>query len=105
MRQAIITKWHGPTNTKGSRVRATAAAGAVTQHWDWALNPEANHAQAAIALATKYGWSGWWAAGGMPAEAGNCYVWVAAIEDEPTIYGTEGVDWFLVPDQHAHGRA
>lgn len=56
--QAIITKYHGPTDRRGSRVSATAAAGRVYLAWDDALNSEANHAAAAVALAEKMGWLG-----------------------------------------------
>jgi hypothetical protein len=72
MYQAIVTKYIGPTNFKGSRVKATAAAGSVTLHWDDALNSDDNHTAAAKALAARYGWAGEWHGGGF--ERGNCYV-------------------------------
>lgn len=56
--QAIITKYHGPTDRRGSRVSATAAAGRVYLAWDDALNSEQNHAAAAHALAAKMEWTG-----------------------------------------------
>lgn len=56
--QAIVTKYIGPSNTKGSRIKATAAAGSVTLHIDNALNIEENHAKAAQALANKFKWRG-----------------------------------------------
>lgn len=74
MRQAITTKYLGPTDTKGSRVKATAAAGSITVHWDYELNESRNHLAAARALADKFGWSGEWVAGGLPNGAGNVYV-------------------------------
>ena len=55
-RQAIITKYIGPTDLRGSRVKATAEAGSITLAWDDALNSEENHVAAARALAGKYGW-------------------------------------------------
>lgn len=55
-RQAIVTKFIGPTNYKGSRVKATADAGSITLHWDDALNSEDNHERAALALVLKFGW-------------------------------------------------
>lgn len=58
MRQAIQTKYIGPTNTKGSRIKATAFGGSVTVSYDDALSQEKNHQAAAIALAEKLGWSG-----------------------------------------------
>ena len=64
--QAIQTKYFGPSNVRGSRVKATTAAGSVTVHWDHALNAEGNHRAAAQALADKFGWSGEWVAGDLP---------------------------------------
>ena len=62
--QAITTKYIGPANVRGSRIKATAAAGSITLHWDDALNSDDNHKAAARALATKLGWDyGEWIAG------------------------------------------
>ena len=38
--QAIVTKYHGPTETKGSRITAKCGAGSVTVDY-YALQPEA----------------------------------------------------------------
>ncbi len=64
--QAIVTRYHGPANVRGSRVKATASAGSVTLTWDDALNADENHMRAARALANKYGWHGEYHFGGMP---------------------------------------
>jgi hypothetical protein len=56
MRQAIITKYLGPTNSRGARVKATAQVGSVTVGWDYALNAEQNHERAMEALAAKFDW-------------------------------------------------
>ncbi|MBB3980109.1 hypothetical protein GGQ64_005356 [Rhizobium azooxidifex] len=82
MRQAIVTKFLGPTNFRGSRVKATASAGSVTVSWSHALNSQQNHDAAAKALAVKLDWKGAWFAGGMPDETGNVYVWSADGFDE-----------------------
>ena len=66
MRQAIITKYLGPTNTRGSRVKATAAAGSVILEWDNAVNAETNHEYAANALCAKYKWAGGYIGGQLP---------------------------------------
>jgi hypothetical protein len=58
MFQAISTKYLGPSNVRGARVKATAEAGSVTLSWDHRLNPPENHAAAAEALALKFGWTG-----------------------------------------------
>lgn len=41
--QAITTKYLGPTNTKGSRIKATCWLKTVTVSWDYALGVEDNH--------------------------------------------------------------
>ncbi|AKU93387.1 hypothetical protein AKJ09_00051 [Labilithrix luteola] len=74
MRQAITTKFFGPTNSRGARVKATAQAGSVTIEWDYAIDSDENHTRAAIALCTKYGWRGQLHGGGMPDGRGNAYV-------------------------------
>jgi hypothetical protein len=73
-RQAIVTRYHGPTNTRGSRVTATAQAGRATVGWDHALNSDQNHAAAARALASKWGWSGELHGGALPDGRGYAFV-------------------------------
>jgi hypothetical protein len=82
--QAITTKFVGPTNHRGSRVTARAQAGKVTVSWDHALDIDANHDQAALALIRKFGWSGTWHRGGMPGGEGNVYVCGSRYSDETT---------------------
>lgn len=76
--QAIVTKYIGPTNFRGSRIKATASAGNVTVSYDPALNSEDNHLAAAEALANKFGWleNATLHGGGMPDGSGNVYVMV-----------------------------
>ena len=64
MRQAIVTRYHGPTDTKGTRVSATAEAGRIYVAWDYSLDTNTNHARAAETLARKFGWTGKFVAGG-----------------------------------------
>jgi hypothetical protein len=67
MRQSIATKYHGPTNTRGSRCKATSSSGlSLTVEWDDQLNSDDNHLAAAKALALKLGWRGSWVAGCTP---------------------------------------
>jgi len=54
--QAILTKYLGPTDHHGARVKAVCDAGALTLSWDDALDTTANHDAAAAALARKLGW-------------------------------------------------
>jgi len=64
-RQAISTKYFGPTNTRGSKVQAKSASGhRLMLEWDDALNSDENHKAAALALAEKLEWFGTWACGG-----------------------------------------
>jgi len=69
-RQAIQTKYHGPTNTKGSRISATSASGIkVFIGYPHELSGVDCHAKAAEALARKLGWTAeafeaHWVAGG-----------------------------------------
>ncbi len=58
IRQAIVTKFLGPTNFRGARVKATSAAGLhVVVPWDYSFNVEDNHVFAARALAEKLSWT------------------------------------------------
>jgi hypothetical protein len=57
--KAIRTKYHGPTDTRASRITATEPDGhKVTIPWDYDLNTPNNHRAAALALRDKMGWKG-----------------------------------------------
>lgn len=57
--QAIQTKYFGPTNTKGSRIKATCAAGSITIGYPHEVeHGQPAHRKAAEALAAKLGWVG-----------------------------------------------
>lgn len=56
IRQAILTKYLGPTDHRGSRVVARAQAGKVTVPWDYSIDTADNHAAAAKALCSKFDW-------------------------------------------------
>jgi hypothetical protein len=59
--QAIVTKYLGPTNYRGARIKATCNAKSITVSRDRGLNISANHAAAARELALQLGWltDGW----------------------------------------------
>lgn len=57
MNRAIITRYAGPTNTRGSRIIATAYGKRVTFPWDYAESVDDNHALAAVYAARKLGWN------------------------------------------------
>ncbi len=59
--QAIQTKFIGPTNTHGARIKATCEAGSTTIAYDYSIGSseeERQHQRAAQALAIKLGWLG-----------------------------------------------
>ena len=57
MLQAIVTKYLGPTNTRGARIKATCAWGSITRAYDYELDFDAQHHAAAIDLCNKLGWT------------------------------------------------
>src|SRR4051812_13534711 len=88
---AINTKFLGPTDSRGARVKATSQAGSLTLAWDHALGASDNHAAAASALASKLRWAGQWIAGGMPDGCGNVFVCLRRSVDGGSATG-EGFD-------------
>jgi len=55
--QAIRTKYHGPTNTRGARITATSGSGLkCTIPYPYELSGEACHREAATALCNKLQW-------------------------------------------------
>lgn len=70
--QAIETKYLGPTNHRGARIKATTAGGdSVTVSYDYASHDP--HGEAVKALLIKTGWKGNMISGG--SSNGRC-VWV-----------------------------
>lgn len=82
---AIFTKYIGPTNTQGSRVKAYTGdtapgktrADYVTISGGGAVTRE-THIEAAKMLAERLGWDGTWIAGG---HGGGDYVFVRSGDD------------------------
>lgn len=54
--QAISTKYIGPSNVRGSRIKATCDAGSITIPYPHELSGEDVHKAAALALIAKLGW-------------------------------------------------
>jgi hypothetical protein len=76
--QAITTKFIPATNTRGSRVKASAQTGSITLDWDYRLGTEDNHKAAALALVNKFSWYyGDWIEGHL---GDGSSVWVCAHE-------------------------
>ncbi len=89
MRQAIVTKFVGPTNRLGSRVIARASAGRMTFHWDHSLGIEDNPARAARLYAQAKEWPGHWHGGGMP--DGSGFVFVNSSQSEFMVSSVEHI--------------
>jgi hypothetical protein len=57
--KAITTTYHGPTNTRGSRITATEPDGKrISIPYPHELNQEDAHSHAAMLLCNKLGWTG-----------------------------------------------
>ncbi|MGH6746380.1 hypothetical protein [Novosphingobium sp.] len=105
MRQSITTRYLGPTNSRDSRIKATArkrSASFPEQGLSVPYgygNTEEEHCKGAKALAEKLGWSGLWVGGGNVDENGFVYVNIAKPESWGLMassgsLGVEGRDWF-----------
>jgi hypothetical protein len=71
--KAIITKYIGPTDTKGSRIKASDEDGhSITISYPHELSGEAVHRKAAEALCQKMNWKGTMVSGSLR----NAYVFV-----------------------------
>ena len=106
MRQSITTRYVGPTNSRGSRIKAIArkrdgigpelSATVPYGHG----NTEEEHCKGAKACAEKLGWSGLWIGGGNLDENGYVFVnvgfHVSDIMRCKGNLGTEGRDWFYI---------
>ena len=96
--QAIETKYLGPTNTKGARIKASAWADSVTIPFEYGPGTDGAHDLAVIALATKLGWWGVWARGGKADCTGNVYVCISRSRDirTPPPLCTNPLDYIVV---------
>lgn len=76
-KQAICTKYFGPTNSRGSRIQAKCAARTISVPYDHALDSFDNHEKAAQTLADRLGWKGELVGGGVEGKAADyCFVFV-----------------------------
>ncbi len=72
--KAIITKYLPATNSRGSRIKASAeGVPSLTIPYPHELSGAAVHAAAAVALCRRMGWGGTLASGGLPDESGYCF--------------------------------
>ena len=66
MNEAIVTKYHGATDSRGSRVEANGGGLRVSIPYPHELSGVTIHEAAALALMEKAGWTGKLIAGYMP---------------------------------------
>ena len=92
--QTIITKYLGPTNHRGSRIKARQSASyagapmSITIDWDYSLSAEQNHKAAAMAFAAKMNWLGDWV-GGDNGSTGYSFVNASAAHDARMTFNQE----------------
>ena len=80
--QAIITRYLGPTNYRGSRIKARCDAGTITVPYDYAAHSgEGVHRIAAEALRDKLGWTGRLVGGAFPDADRDGYAFVFVPEE------------------------
>ena len=80
MSQVIITKFIGPTNWRGSRIKVTSFSGSIIVNWDHAFSVGENHCLAADKLIKMRGWELSKFHGGLlPDDTGYAFV----AEDQP----------------------
>ena len=82
MRQAIITKYIAPTNTKGTRISVKASAGRKFYDWDHNRDTDNNHEHAARLFAGSLGWTQYFdlVGGSLPDNSGYCFVAVPKVK-------------------------
>lgn len=86
VRQAIVTRFLSPTNTRGSRIRATCSRGSIVIGYPDELSGAACHAEAVAQLLARFakedgsdksfGRARDWVCGGMPEKHADSYVFV-----------------------------
>lgn len=89
---AIITKYLGPSDYRGSRVKAFTDQDTRIVDWDHALSMEKNHDRAAVALCQKMGWKGTLVRGGIK----HGYAYVFATYGQTGMYS--GFDSIEIPE-------
>ena len=115
MRQAIRTKFMGASGARGSRIKATSASGiSISVAYPHELHHGQRHAFAAMQLAEKLNWPGFYSGAALDDKGSS--VFVCVVRDGDAIrggyndaelmssdgrkandrYGFEGEDWFYI---------
>jgi hypothetical protein len=72
--KAIITKYLPATNTRGSRIKASAeGVPSIVIPYPYELSGEEVHKRAALTLCAKYGWNHSLVGGGLPDQSGYAF--------------------------------
>lgn len=102
--QAITTKYFGPSNVRGSRIKATSGSGlSVTISCPDELNMDAAHKSAAQALCDKLKWNGKLIGGGLK-DGGYAFVFDGGLQDTPTEQGKLSTgDWRILERENCLG--
>lgn len=75
--KAIVTKYLSATNSRGSRIKASAeGVKSITAPLDYELDDEVNHESVAIKLCEKYGWATELVGGALPNGKGYAFCFV-----------------------------
>lgn len=102
MTTAIHTRYLGPTNRCGSRIKAFCKNGtgefALTIPYPHELPYEQKHAAAAKALAERLGWSGTWIVGHNEDGSISCVNTRGAMRHISHMF--EDADYFIVGEPH-----
>ena len=109
MRQAISTRYIGPTNTQGSRVKAIARKRegnlseiSLADNWDQSASVEENHARVAKLLAARMDWAGLWIGGGSPENSGFVFVNIGdTVSPGVMLWHKEDRDYFVIIEREA----
>jgi hypothetical protein len=112
---AITTRFIGPSNTRGSRIKATARKAetwggerrpelSLTDDYVFNQNSEQNHCRVAHLLAVKLAWSGLYVAGALPDGSGYAFVNLGERGGRMTVVldpatHRENIDWFYVANR------
>lgn len=101
MFRAIQTRYLGPTNTQGSRVKAIARKRegdmpelSLTDNWDHGSSVEENHARVAKLLAARMAWTGVYVGGAN--DDGFCFVILPVgpnCADDPETFNPDAQFW------------
>jgi hypothetical protein len=85
--KAITTKYHGPMNTRGSRISASDCEGnRISISYPHELNSTKAHRKAAQTLCDKMAWP--WPMVGGHTKDGMVFVFVPALKDHPDMYAS-----------------